>query len=153
VGALHRVSEPKSDRQRRQLSFIAEFTAEIRHIAGASNVVADALSWPAALPSYADAAAGKAALSSPSPLAGPAVTAAGLHLQLSGPPAEQTAGVTAAGLLHRSFTPSGAVSAAATAGPLLDVADIAEVQLACPDCQRAVHVPSLRVVAVEMAGK
>jgi RNase H-like domain found in reverse transcriptase len=29
VGALHRVSEPKSDRQRRQLSFIAEFTAEI----------------------------------------------------------------------------------------------------------------------------
>jgi RNase H-like domain found in reverse transcriptase len=53
VGALHRVSKPKSDHQQRQLSFIAEFTAEIRHIAGASNVVADALSWPASIPSCA----------------------------------------------------------------------------------------------------
>jgi hypothetical protein len=48
VGVLHRVSEPKSDRQRQQLSFIAEFTAEIRHIAGQSNVVADTLSRLAA---------------------------------------------------------------------------------------------------------
>jgi hypothetical protein len=46
VGALARVSEPKSDRQRHQLSAIAEFTADIRHIAGQSNVVADTLSRP-----------------------------------------------------------------------------------------------------------
>jgi hypothetical protein len=37
VGALSRVSEPKSDRQRQQLSAIAEFTADIRHIAGQHN--------------------------------------------------------------------------------------------------------------------
>jgi RNase H-like domain found in reverse transcriptase len=48
VGALSRVSEPRSDRQRRQLSAIAEFSAEICHIAGPSNVVADTLSRPAA---------------------------------------------------------------------------------------------------------
>jgi hypothetical protein len=45
VGALSRVSEPKSDWQRRQLSAIAEFT-DIRHIAGQHNVVADTLSRP-----------------------------------------------------------------------------------------------------------
>jgi transposase InsO family protein len=47
VGALHRVSEPWSARQQRQLSFISEFTADIRHTPGAANAVADALSRPA----------------------------------------------------------------------------------------------------------
>jgi hypothetical protein len=46
LGALTRVSEPRSDRQRRQLSFIAEFSTELRHISGQSNVVADTLSRP-----------------------------------------------------------------------------------------------------------
>jgi RNase H-like domain found in reverse transcriptase len=41
VGALTRVSEPKSDRQRQQLSAILELTADIWHIAGPTNVVAD----------------------------------------------------------------------------------------------------------------
>jgi RNase H-like domain found in reverse transcriptase/Reverse transcriptase (RNA-dependent DNA polymerase) len=47
VGALSRVSEPSSDRQRRQLSAIAEFLADLRHISSPSNVVADTLSRPA----------------------------------------------------------------------------------------------------------
>jgi RNase H-like domain found in reverse transcriptase len=160
VGALHRVSEPKSDRQRRQLSFIAEFTAEIRHIAGTSHVVADTLSRPAAAPSNTYVVAGAAVPSSTSgPLAGLAATAAaaGLHLLRSGPQAELTAGVATAGLPHQSSTSprvAGAVAAtAAVTGPPLDVADIAEAQPACPDCQRAVHVLSLKVVAAEMAGK
>jgi transposase InsO family protein len=50
LGALGRVSEPWSARQQRQLSYIAEFTADIRHIAGQSNRVADTLSRPAAAP-------------------------------------------------------------------------------------------------------
>jgi hypothetical protein len=45
--ALHRVSEPWSARQQRQLSYLAEFTADMRHVAGKDNVVADALSRPA----------------------------------------------------------------------------------------------------------
>jgi hypothetical protein len=48
AGALTRVSDPKSDRQRRQLSFISEFVSEIKHIAGRENVVADTLSRPPA---------------------------------------------------------------------------------------------------------
>jgi RNase H-like domain found in reverse transcriptase len=46
VGAVARQSNPKSDRQRRHLSFVAEFTADIRHISGQDNVVADTLSRP-----------------------------------------------------------------------------------------------------------
>ena len=39
----------KITRQQRHLSFIAEYTSDIRHIAGKANVVADALSRPAAV--------------------------------------------------------------------------------------------------------
>jgi hypothetical protein len=42
--ALHRLSDAWSARQQRQLSYIAEFTSDIRHVAGVDNVVADALS-------------------------------------------------------------------------------------------------------------
>mgnify|MGYP003339514809 CR=1 FL=1 len=46
LGALTKVADMKSDRQRRQLSFISEFALQIRHISGESNVVADTLSRP-----------------------------------------------------------------------------------------------------------
>jgi hypothetical protein len=48
VGALERVADPQSDRQRRQLSFIAEFVSEIGYVAGGDNTVADTLSRPPA---------------------------------------------------------------------------------------------------------
>ena len=44
--ALHCVSPPWSARQQRQLSYISEFTTDIRHTAGIDNVVANALSRP-----------------------------------------------------------------------------------------------------------
>ncbi len=44
--ALHRISEPWTARQHRQLSYIAEHTSDIWHLAGSQNVVADALSRP-----------------------------------------------------------------------------------------------------------
>jgi RNase H-like domain found in reverse transcriptase len=46
--ALHRISDAWSARQQRQLSYIAEFTSDVRHVAGVDNVVADALLRPAA---------------------------------------------------------------------------------------------------------
>jgi len=50
VAALHRVSPPWSGRQQRQLAFIAEYTTDLLHVPGKSNVVADALSRPTASP-------------------------------------------------------------------------------------------------------
>ena len=40
VGAIRKITDPSSQRQRRHLSFIAEFTADIQHVSGESNVVA-----------------------------------------------------------------------------------------------------------------
>jgi len=54
--ALHKPAEGRSARQLRYLSFLAEFTSDVRHVRGRENVVADALSRPAAavtLPSAA----------------------------------------------------------------------------------------------------
>ncbi len=44
--ALARVSEPWTALQTRQLSYVVEYTSDIRHITGAGNVVADTLSRP-----------------------------------------------------------------------------------------------------------
>ena len=44
--AIRRVSPPWSARQARQLSFITEYTSDIRHIPGIENVVADTMSRP-----------------------------------------------------------------------------------------------------------
>ncbi|KAK0137947.1 hypothetical protein N1851_025823 [Merluccius polli] len=41
---MFKVSEPRSTRQQWQLAFISEFTMDIQHVAGRSNVVADCLS-------------------------------------------------------------------------------------------------------------
>ena len=46
VSAIHRVSPPWTARQQRHLSFISEFTTDIRHTPGVENVVADTLSRP-----------------------------------------------------------------------------------------------------------
>jgi len=45
--ALHRLSDSwTARRQQRHLSFVAEFTSDLRHVPGKENVVADALSRP-----------------------------------------------------------------------------------------------------------
>jgi hypothetical protein len=48
IFALSRVSLPTSGRQQRHLAFISEYTNRLVYVPGASNVVADALSHPAA---------------------------------------------------------------------------------------------------------
>ena len=48
--ALHRISPPWTARQQRHLAYIAEFTTDLRHVPGASNAVADALSRPDPVP-------------------------------------------------------------------------------------------------------
>ncbi len=59
--ALHRVSEPWSACQQCQLGYLAEFTADIRHVTGKQNVVADGLSRPLASDSSTSCGPGSAA--------------------------------------------------------------------------------------------
>jgi hypothetical protein len=44
--ALNRSSDPWTARKCWQLAYVAEYTSDVRHIAGTSNVVADTLSRP-----------------------------------------------------------------------------------------------------------
>jgi len=44
--ALHRLSDPWTARQQWHLSFVAEYTSDVRHVPGKENMVADALSRP-----------------------------------------------------------------------------------------------------------
>ncbi len=46
VAAMQRTTPPWSDRQQWHLSFLSEFTSDLRHASGHTNVVADALSRP-----------------------------------------------------------------------------------------------------------
>ena len=46
VSAMGRVTPPWSARQQRQLSYISEYTTDLRHVSGVNNCVADALSRP-----------------------------------------------------------------------------------------------------------
>ena len=46
VFALHRARDAWSARQGHHLAYVAEFTSDLHHVAGADNVVADCLSRP-----------------------------------------------------------------------------------------------------------
>jgi hypothetical protein len=48
IFALNMVSPPTSGHRQRQLAFISEYTNQVIYVPGTSNVVADALSRPAA---------------------------------------------------------------------------------------------------------
>jgi len=46
VSALHKAQDPWSARQCRHMAYVAEFMSDLRHVAGADNVVVDCLSRP-----------------------------------------------------------------------------------------------------------
>jgi cleavage and polyadenylation specificity factor subunit 1 len=85
IDSLRRISDPWSARQRRQLSYIAEFAARLTHVSGASNVVADYLSRPPAEPTPV-AAVTSSASSPPSPVSTPPVNIKELAAAQSGCP-------------------------------------------------------------------
>jgi hypothetical protein len=145
VGALLRRSDPLSGRQQHHLSFIAEFSPTIRHIAGQSNVVANTLSRPAAaLPLAASVTQSEGQCSPPS-AAGGRVAAryrAEVHkcaLRVLGPPLAANS-VQVASVAASSPPPTSPV----------DLAALAAAQPSCPDCRRAPTSSALRVTTIQM---
>jgi cleavage and polyadenylation specificity factor subunit 1 len=128
VAALGRKTEPWSAKQQRQLAYIAEYTSDLRHVAGAANVVADTLSRPATTV--------PAAVSLP-----PAATSS---------PSSSSSSSMVAGVETRPVPASNN----AAEGSAIDFAAVAEAQRACAETQAAANSQSLKVkiVAVEGVG-
>jgi hypothetical protein len=124
--ALHRVSEPWSARQQRHLSYLAEFTADVRHVAGKDNVVADALSRPTAVPCDLSSSSGGR------PVPGRNVPPSTPHHQTESSP------------------PSGK---RACSGTGLDFKRLAQAQSACPGFLEDTLVSSLQVTPFQVDGE
>jgi hypothetical protein len=124
--ALFRSSDPWTPRPCRQLSYIAEHTSDIRHIAGLDNVVADMLSLPVASPAPSPAAAC----------------------------VKEPSGSQAAARQEGKSNPSTTSWAAAVAAfdGSLDFLTIAANQLTCPDTLSAIRSPVLSIQPVVIDG-
>jgi hypothetical protein len=134
AGALTRVSDPRSDRQRRQLAFIAEFVSEIHHIAGKDNMVADTLSRP---PSTIVTAATASSFASPSPS-----SASPSSPSMPSPSTSSYAAPSAMTVVPEPAAPSLPI----------DLGILGEAQESCPDCARAATSTALCAVRVEVQG-
>jgi hypothetical protein len=133
VAAMLRVSPPWSARQQRHLSFIAEFTSDIRHTSGTANIVADALSRP----------------SPPTPPTAPSSTscmpASVPTVMPSALPSSMTASLPISATSVESKT-------AVAAAQCVDFSLIAATQLTCPDVAAMKFLPSLNVVSQVVEG-
>jgi hypothetical protein len=126
--AINRASDPWMARQCHQLAFVAEYTSDIPHIAGTSNVVADTLSWQ------------------PVPLS-PSPAAACVKAPSGSQAAARQEGKS------NSSSPSVVASVVAHA-PLgsVDYAAMADAQGCCPEVQKVAASPALQVRRVQTHG-
>jgi hypothetical protein len=142
--AFSQRSDPLSSRQQRHLSFIAEFSPTIRHIASQSNVVADTLSRPAADLSVA-ASVAQSEGQHPLPPTGGSRVAAGYRAEVNAP-----SGSSAPFLAAKSVQVSSVAASSPPPASPVDLAALAAAQPTCPDCCRAPFSSSLRVTTIQM---
>jgi hypothetical protein len=126
--AINCASDPWTAWQCRQLAYMAEYTSDIRHIAGTSNVVADALSRPPVPPP-------------PSPAA--ACVKAPWQVSGGRPMGRQVE-------FHSSFS-CGECGGARALGDV-DYAAMAAAQGSCPEVQKVAASPALQVWRVQIHG-
>ncbi len=136
VSAMTRVTPPWSTRQQRHLSFLAEFTSDIRHTSGRSNIVADTLSRP---PSHNKVSAAAAVLTLPAIAKPPVDLHASNPSQMPVPPA----------IAHTTDEHSSGTIAAAVG---VDFAAMAAAQATCPDVLSMQNSPSLQVTSRHHGG-
>jgi Integrase zinc binding domain/RNase H-like domain found in reverse transcriptase len=140
--ALERVSELRSDRQRRQLSFIAEFVSKIRYVAGKENTVADTLSRPAAAASVSSPSSSPPSSSPPSSSS-----------PSSSPPSCSTPSFSPPSLGSGERVAAVDSAAGAPPAPPVTVAEIAAAQPSCADCASAPQSSVLRVQRMVVDGQ
>jgi len=140
LGAFTKLSDAWSPRQQRQLAYIAEYTADLRHVAGLDNVVADALSRPP----QAVSAAGSTRLAGVKAPSGSLASSSA---------ADGTAGASsAASTSSESHQPLPCSTVAPPSSAVVDLAAIAAAQLGCAETAELARSPALRVKKVSVEG-
>jgi len=150
VSSMLRVSPPWSARQQRHLSYIAEFTSDLRHTPGSSNVVADALSRPAPHQISPPQLVPKSPVAACPPTARPSTPS---QLRLPSRPVVLFAGLS--GPLPPTQEVSAcsehSLAAVATAQPI-DFAALALAQPSCPSVTAMQSSDSLQIVSRDVSG-
>ena len=131
---ITRVTPPWSSCQQRHLSFLAEFTSDLRHTSGHANVVADALSRPPPEKSKESAAA----VFNPAPAIAELVPSA-LHANSSANKPEPSNLCAANGDSQPPPPPTGPPAA-------VDFQALAAAQRTCPEVVAMHSSPSLQIV-------
>jgi len=157
--ALSRVSDAWSPRQQRQLAFLAEYTADIRHVPGSDNIVADTLSRPPAVhpppPAVVAGAQSPAtASSSSSPAATTLPPAAPSQQEAASVPVQQSSPSSTA--LPPLAVVAGAKPPAAFGVSTLGGVDLIALAKAQQGCQATAELqqsPSLRVSPLDIGGE
>jgi hypothetical protein len=176
VSATTSVLPPWSNRQQRHLSFLAEFTSDLRHTSGSSNVVADTLSCPPTNSASVSAAA--VSCSAPTAVvsgsgSAAVVSASGSAAAASGSVSGSISAAAAVGIKPPAIARSKAdlhasklsakplpptennssvepLIAAVPAQPQLepeDFAKLAAAQTSCPDVVSMSNSPSLNIIS------
>jgi hypothetical protein len=138
---MERTTPPWSARQQRHLSFLAEFTFDLRHTSGSSNIVADALSRPPPVPKQSAAAV---VVKEPA-IALPLRSA--LH---ANPPAKKPLPPTVS--CEPTIQGDNEAWPLFAAGPPFDYAAVAAAQASCPDVVSMQTSPSLQIVSRQAGG-
>lgn len=137
IYSVKRSDEAWTPRQQRQTAYIAEYTNDVRHIAGQDNVVADTLSRPPAAPAVNLV---RTAISLPGAISRAA------SLRSTNVCSDPGLGP---GCSPPSPVPVVFAIAPATGGPVIDLAALAVAQKSCPDTQRLISSQLLSIVQLQ----
>lgn len=150
IFAVKRQDEAWTPRQQRQMSYITEYTGDVRHISGADNIVADTLSRP---PVVAPTVSGQLPVSGETCFS--PINPSGTAVSLCGALSQFPLGMRSTYVCPGSGTspPSMASLSPPSGGVPVDLAVLAEAQQDCEETQRLAAAATITLTRLQLEDK